>query len=308
MIRYKKLGYVALGVRDIQKSIPYYRDTLGLQLNAEENDNAFFSCSDDHHNVVLCNSSEPGLLRVAWELESDDELDRAAAHLKSHGLEVYEIPAEESAAIHQGRTLRFQEPNAGICCEFYSQQHKRGLNYKATVTNIARLGHVVVNFPDWPVAVKFFQEVMNFKASDYVDGFIAFMRCYPNRFHHSFGVGNAKLRGGKAGLHHVNFMVTDMDDIGRALNRMPANDVPVVFGPGRHPPSGSIFYYFLEPDGMTLEYSFGMEEFPEENPRKPRVLEPRPDSVDYWGGSPKEDFASAGEILPAQPQLLGNKL
>lgn len=308
MIRYKKLGYVALGVTDIQKSIPYYRDIIGLQLNAQENDTAYFSCSDDHHNVVLENSSKPGLQRVAWELENDAELNSAAAHLKNHGIQVYELPAAESAALHQGRTLRFKEPNAGICFEFYSHQHKRGLTYQPTVSKIARLGHVVVSFPDWPAAVKFFQEVMNFKVSDYVDGFIAFMRCFPNPFHHSFGVGNAKLRGDKPGLHHVNFMVTDMDDIGRALNRLPASDVPIVFGPGRHPPSGSIFYYFLEPDGMTLEYSFGMEEFPEQDPRKPRLLEPRPDSVDYWGGMPKPNFASAGDILSAQPQLLGRKL
>ncbi len=308
MIRYNKLGYVALGVSDVEKSTAYYQDMVGLQLNGLENDMAFFSCSDDHHNVVLCQSEEPGLLRVGWELESEAELDRAAAHLKSHGIEVYEIPTEESTAIHQGRTLRFQEPNAGLCCEFYSHQHKRGVNYQPTVSKIARLGHVVVNFPDWPKAVTFFQEVMNFKVSDYVDGFIAFMRCFPNPYHHTFGVGNAKLRGGKPGLHHVNFMVTDMDDIGRALNRMPANDVPVVFGPGRHPPSGSIFYYFLDPDGMTVEYSFGMEEFPEENARKPRLLEPRPDSIDYWGGMPSEDMANAGAILPAATQLLGKPL
>ena len=308
MIRYNKLGYVALGVTDLEKSIAYYQDIVGLQLNAEEDGMAYFSCSDDHHNLVLYKNATPGLQRIAWEVESDAELDRAAAHLKSHGIAVYELPPSDCAALHQHRTLRFEEPNAGICCELYSQQHKRGSNYQATVSKIARLGHVVVSFPDWPAAVTFFQDVMNFKPSDFVDGFVAFMRCFPNPYHHTFGIGNAKLGGGKACLHHVNFMVTDMDDIGRALNRMPKNDVPVVFGPGRHPPSGSIFYYFLDPDGMTVEYSYGMEEFPEQGPRKPRVLEPHPDSVDYWGGMPKENFASAGEILPAQPQLLGNSL
>jgi 2,3-dihydroxy-p-cumate/2,3-dihydroxybenzoate 3,4-dioxygenase len=50
--------------------------------------------------------------------------------------------------------------------------------------------------------------------------------------------------------------------------RMKKKQVPIVFGPGRHPPSGSVFLYFLEPDGMTLEYSFGMEEFPEREPTR----------------------------------------
>lgn len=218
------------------------------------------------------------------------------------------MPTEESKGIFQGRTLRFIEPNDGICFELYNQQYKRATSYQPTVSKIARLGHVVVSFSDWDASIKFFREVMNFDTSDSIDGFINFMRCFPNPYHHTLGVSNAKLRGDRPGLHHVNFMVTDMDDIGRALNRMPENNIPIVFGPGRHPPSGSIFYYFLDPDGMTVEYSFGMEEFPEENPRKPRSLEPRPDSGDYWGSVPKEDWAQGGDILPAKPQLIGQLL
>ena len=63
-------------------------------------------------------------------------------------------------------------------------------------------------------------------------------------------------------------MVSEIDDIGRAISRFSRNNVRVVYGPGRHPPSGSVFLYFLEPDGITLEYSYGMEEFPEEDFRE----------------------------------------
>ena len=59
-------------------------------------------------------------------------------------------------------------------------------------------------------------------------------------------------------------MVTDIDDVGGAMNRMKAANVPIVFGPGRHLPSTSIFLYFLDPDGNTTEYSFGMELFEED--------------------------------------------
>jgi 2,3-dihydroxy-p-cumate/2,3-dihydroxybenzoate 3,4-dioxygenase len=61
-------------------------------------------------------------------------------------------------------------------------------------------------------------------------------------------------------------------------------------------PSGSIFLYFLDPDGMTVEYSFGMEEFPEEGAREPRMLEPRPEALDTWGSVPKPAFAKVGPI------------
>jgi 2,3-dihydroxy-p-cumate/2,3-dihydroxybenzoate 3,4-dioxygenase len=95
-------------------------------------------------------------------------------------------------------------------------------------------------------------------------------------------------------------MVTDMDDIGRALYRLRKNNVPIVYGPGRHPPSGSVFLYFLDPDGMTLEFSYGMEEFPEVEAREPRVLPGALESFDFWGGNaPDPRFASMGRISNA---------
>ncbi|MGH7417184.1 MAG: VOC family protein, partial [Candidatus Rokuibacteriota bacterium] len=72
--------------------------------------------------------------------------------------------------------------------------------------------------------------------------------------------------------------------------------VEIVFGPGRHQPSDSIFLYFLDPDRMTLEYSFGMEEFPETNARGPRILEPRPETLDSWGSVPAPAFGKVGLI------------
>jgi 2,3-dihydroxy-p-cumate/2,3-dihydroxybenzoate 3,4-dioxygenase len=124
------------------------------------------------------------------------------------------------------------------------------------------------------------------------------MRCFPNRFHHSFGVGNGK---GRSGLHHFNFMVSDADDIGTSLWRLKKLDVPIVNGPGRHLPSGSMFLYYLDPDGLTLEYSFGMEEFPETGAREPRTLPPVSKSFDLWEGPVDPRKAAVGEIEQSQP-------
>jgi 2,3-dihydroxy-p-cumate/2,3-dihydroxybenzoate 3,4-dioxygenase len=91
-------------------------------------------------------------------------------------------------------------------------------------------------------------------------------------------------------------MVTEVDDVGRGLARLKAKDVPVVYGPGRHPASTSVFLYFLDPDGMTLEYSFGMEEFPEIGARAPRRLEPTPLNFDSWGSYRDPRMSTTGEI------------
>ena len=77
---------------------------------------------------------------------------------------------------------------------------------------------------------------------------------------------------------------------------MEAAGVPVVYGPGRHPQSGSVFFYFLDPDGLTIEYSQGMEEFPEDNPREPRRFALEGGSFDYWEGKPKPGFTEVGAV------------
>ncbi len=166
--------------------------------------------------------------------------------------------------------------------------------FEPTRADIARLGHVVLNVADFAGAYASFVGKLNFLESDGVPGKIAFLRCFPNRFHHSLA-----LLTGPTGHNHVNFMVTDIDDIGRALNRMKKAQVPIVFGPGRHLPSGSIFLYFLDPDGMTTEYSFGMEEFEEEDARPPRALDPKPEVLDTWGSIPDPRFGTTGAILQA---------
>ena len=47
-----------------------------------------------------------------------------------------------------------------------------------------------------------------------------------------------------------------------------------------------MFLYYADPDGITLEYSQGMEEFPEVGAREPRRLEPSLLTLDEWGGKP----------------------
>jgi 2,3-dihydroxy-p-cumate/2,3-dihydroxybenzoate 3,4-dioxygenase len=168
--------------------------------------------------------------------------------------------------------------------------------YEPTHTRIARLGHVVLTSPDRPATEKFMMEHMNFRVSDRIQNVVTFMRCFPNPYHHSFGVG----AGPKPGLNHINFMVTELADVGKGNNRMKQADVPIVYGIGKHPPSESIFLYFLDPDGMTIEYSFGMEEFPEVAPREPREMPPSLESIDYWGGIPDPRFAKVGVLEPLE--------
>lgn len=290
--RYKRLGYAALNVTDLPRSTAFYRDLVGLDVSAESASFVALRCSRDHHSLLLYPAAEPGLKRIAFELESAADLARAREHLLGLGLDVEPVSAEEKKALRLVDALRFRIPGCGLCIEYFVQMMFMAEPFSARLTRIERLGHVVLNVADFNATVSFLNEHLGFRTSDFVPGFAAFLRCHPNPLHHSMAV----LAGADNHLNHVNFMVSDIDDIGRAMNRMKAAGVEIVFGPGRHLPSESIFLYFLDPDRMTVEYSFGMELFPEHHAREARLLEPVPATLDTWGSVATPAFGKIGAI------------
>ena len=293
-IRFKHLGYIALNVSDLERSRHFYEDLVGLERDAEPQDGMVsLRCSTKHHDILLIESrGEPGLKRVGWEMEDEGAYRAVRAQLEGIGLETFDVPADEAASLGISEAFRVSEPTTGLVLEFYPEMKAAATPYKQTHTQIARLGHFVLNSADRPATEAFFREQLNFRVSDRIEGMVTFMRCFPNPYHHSFGVGAAPTNG----LNHLNFMVSCIDDIGKANNRMRQNDVAIVYGPGKHPPSESFFLYFLDPDGMTVEYSFGMEEFPEQAPREPRELPAALESVDYWGGIPDPRSGKKGTL------------
>lgn len=290
--RYRRLAYAALTVTDLARSVPFYRDLLGLDLVELSPAAAYLRCSRDHQNIVLYSGSQPGLRRVAFELESPADLDAALAHFTSAGYAPRSLSIEERGALKQGESFRVRERHSGLELEFFAATTVLAKAYVPTVAKIVRLGHVVIGSADFAGSYGALTRDFGFVPSDVVEGRFAFMRCFPNPLHHSLAVGAAPA----SHLHHINFMVSDIDDIGRAWHRMHAHGVKPAFGIGRHPPSGSVFYYFFDPDGLTLEYSFGMEEFPEAGARQPRMLEPVPESLDTWGAIPDAMFGKVGRI------------
>lgn len=290
---YEKLGYVALDVTDLDKSVRFYTELMGLSLTSRQDDVACLRCSRDHHNLVLQKSDLAGLRRAAYKMASATDLQAAFDCHAAAGRAPRWLSAEECATLNQGPTFRVREPATGVMFEFYDRMTHMAQPYVPTLTKIVRIGHVVVATPQYEAARQRLDAEFNFAVSDYVEGKFSWMRCHPNPLHHSIAVGYSETRH----LHHLNFMVTDVDDIGAAMNRLKKAGVEIVFGPGRHLPSTSIFLYFLDPDGMTIEFSFGMEEIPAENGRLPRMLEMHPNTMDIWGSMPAEKFGKGGAIL-----------
>jgi len=303
MIRYRKLGYVELNVSNLARAREFYERIVGLQWAGTRTDGAeLFRCDSEPYSVVLREQSTAGFRRAGWMLENESQFETLHRKLRDNDVPYEVVTDAECSDRGIGRATRMVESNTQATLEFYVPPHDSGeFTFETSHTRILRLGHVVFSTPNRAAAQAFFRDVLDFIDSDSIGEMASFMRPAGSPYHHGLGIGSSE----HPHFHHLNFMVESIDDVGCAMNRCKRNEVPVVYGPGRHPASQSVFLYFLDPDAMTLEYSFGMEEFADVGARAARILPPKPESVDMWGSLPDPRMGATGEmdVAAIQPSL-----
>ena len=228
-------------------------------------------------------------------MEKNDQFQGVFEYLTEIGLNPVELNKEECEFLAQGRTLRFKDPYLGVTYEFYVDIMQLGSPFAPKKARITRFLHVVYETNKFDELYDLFVNKLNFKVSD-IQGREtgwAWLRAFPSPYHHDF----ALTRGKDNKLNHLAYQAERVDDVGIQVNRLNDANVPILFGPGKHHPSGSIFLYFQDPDGLTIEYSQGMEEFPEEGAREPRRLEPTMETLDEWGGTPSPGWGKVGKLI-----------
>jgi catechol 2,3-dioxygenase-like lactoylglutathione lyase family enzyme len=103
-----RVGHVGIHVTDVDRSIEWYRDVLGLTLTGrwpmgEGGGMAFMRFQDDHHNIVLFTHPTEvndenryggfnGLNHIAMEVSSRDEWLKALSDLRHKGVEIVQGP------------------------------------------------------------------------------------------------------------------------------------------------------------------------------------------------------------------------
>lgn len=294
---YKKLGYIALNVTDVARSHEWVTAIYGLdEAGQGAGGERYYRTGHDHHSVILYPAAKAGFKRAGWRLENAGEVDKAHAHFECLGWKPAWVGDEERTplGLAQSKAFRVREPFTGCLFEYYDRMEQTVVPFANRLAKIERLGHFGISVPDVLAGAAHFEQNLGFVVSDYVGKYAALMRVHGSPLHHSMGLAFAPQKH----FQHVNCMVKDIDDIGRAIWRLKKHDVKVVFGPGRHPTSDSIFIYFHDPDGLTWEYSFGMELFPPDNvgARPARIMSTAPQDIDLWGAGMEPEFGVHGGI------------
>lgn len=302
---------ITYGVEDLAACKRFFLD-WGLRLIHEQPTGLDFESlngceirirKSDDPSLPPAVESGPTLREVVWGVPAGFDLDALRPHLS----------AQPSFREHDGM-LSCIDPN-GIGAGFRPSR-KRKIDIVGTPANTwgnaaridrpspvyeraepVEVGHVVF-FTDTLDATTAFYEMLGFRLSDRYPGRGHFLRCSERGGHHDLFL--LQTPEAKRGLNHVAFTVRDLHEViggGLHLSRC---GWETQLGPGRHPISSALFWYFKNPAGALVEY-YADEDVLTEN-WKPRDFEPGPTVFAEWAVAGGIDGNTRRQKAAAAPE------
>ena len=278
MIELRDITYVRLGTRDLEGATRYASDILGLEV-ADRSGRSVYFRSDARAHTLCYFEGDPVDQAVAFEVATRAELDAAAAELERLGHPVHAGTRGECDQRKVHDFIAFDDPT-GNRIELAWRPQVTGRRFHGTRdAGITGFSHIGLCTTDAARDEAFWTRVCNARASDHI-GEAPLLRI--GKVHHTLALFPTTRKG----IQHINHQMASTDDIQRAYHFIRARQVPVVFGPGKHPTSSARFLYFQGPDGMIYEYSSGVCEIDDEAAWRPRQFPAEPRGFCEWGARP----------------------
>ncbi len=280
MIHLHDIRYVRLGTSDLEGSVRYAREVLGLEVARREG-KAVYLRSDSRDHTLCYFDGDTRDHTAAFEVDSSSELDHALASLQEAGYSVRKGTAEEAEQRYVREFVNFKDPSGNSVDLVYAPQHSGRRYFPSRDAGITGFSHIGLRTLDARRDEAFWTGLLSAKVSDRI-GEAPLLRI--DEVHHKI----ALFPSAYPGVQHINHQVESIDDVMRAYYILLEKKIPIRFGPGRHPTSGAMFLYFEGPDGMIYEYSTGVRLITEEDEKTylPRAFPAVPSSFCMWGSKP----------------------
>ena len=292
-----RLTSVTMGVPNVAETAGYYTE-FGLRPVGD----GWFATQDGGRQLRVVPAATRRLVELHVGVDDPDDLARVAARLTSLGISPHRTPARLSAvekATGVRATLevaaRLTQPEVPATPYNGPGRVERhddrapGILREGSVRP-RKLGHAVVGTTDLEATTAFFTDGLGFKASDYIKGAGAFLRCSTD--HHNLLALNAPV----SFLHHTSWQVDDVDEVGRGAAAMLAEHPERhIWGMGRHHAGSNFFWYLKDPAGNFSEYYSDMDCIIDDQLWKPEVLEGAR-GLFSWGPPPPPSFLAPEDL------------
>lgn len=282
------LRSVELGTPDLAGSVDFYTRVWGLDVVAEVGDKVFLAATgDDFHVLELKKSDRAELRKITFRVRSAEDLTSLFARTVAAGCTVMREPGPADAPSGGGRFV-IREPQGSVLEFVHGDQRKQGT---IVANRPNRLAHVNINSAQIEALSSFYQDVLGFRLTDR-SKLMAFLCC--NNDHHAVVLAEAPANG----LNHVAFLMPDMESVMRGSGLVVDKGHPIGWGVGRHGPGDNVFAYFIDPQGVVIEYTAEVLQIDDGyRVRGPAEWVWPPGRTDHWGiAPPKSDACKKAQI------------
>lgn len=260
-----RLGVVETRVMDLEESLRYYTQVVGLQLTGREANRAYLKAWDeeDHHSVVLVESDRPGLEHMAFKVRFQDDLDKFEKSIEQYGIKVNRV--SKGARMAEGQAIEFKLPTGHIM-QLYNEIEKVGnglkLNPDPWPDNLKgmappNLDHLLLTGDDIHSVTDFMTRVLDFHISEQVVSVDGEQLIGTFLFRTNSPHDIAFIKGPDSKLHHFAFHLDNWNEVLRAADLLTKNDIALDIGPTRHGLTRGTTVYFFDPSGNRNEVFSG---------------------------------------------------
>ncbi|MEY4734428.1 MAG: hypothetical protein RLZZ464_2494 [Pseudomonadota bacterium] len=312
---------ITFGAQDVGRCRQFFLD-WGLSLVEETHARLVFA-SLNGCRVIVAHSDTPGLppgveadptLReVVWGVASEEDMVRYAAALQTQA-DFVQQDQRIGCTDPSGLAVRLQISQKKTldldCAQLNTWSARPRVNQPSQAYDRAQpieVGHVVFFVNELEKVSRFYQTLLGFVVSDKYPGRGHFLRCAARGGHHDLFL--LQLPEARNGLNHVAFTVRDVHEVFGGGLHMSRCGWDTELGPGRHPISSAIFWYFVSPAGALVEYYTDEDELTED--WQPREFTPGPTVFAEWaikGGidgqtrRQKDADAPSGRFMTDKPK------
>ena len=261
------LGYIGLGVTDVAAWRAYATNFLGASSTDADDGGLLLRIDKRAWRIAIHPTGEDDICYAGWEVPGPEAFAALLKRLGDAGLEVTLDPA---LAQRRGvmALARCTDP-AGVSCEFFwgasdlkHEPFASPVGVSGFRTGQEGLGHVVILYHDLDAMKHFYQDLLGFRYSDFINGPmgptppipVTFLHCNPR--HHSFAYAPVPPDFPKR-LAHFMLQTETLDDVGYAMDRCRQEGYEMALTLGRHSNDEMVSFYAVTPSGFEVEYGWG---------------------------------------------------
>ena len=264
------LSYVALTTPDVEASVDFYVNHVGLTEVAREDGRVYLRCWGDYYSysLVIVPGDEPALDSMAWRTTSPEALAAVVERIEAAG-----AAGEWFGGLDIGRAYRFVGPWGHTMVLHWDVAHQKYTEgdlasvfpdrpqRRSKVAGAPRqLDHVTICASDVDAFAAWYNEVLGFRimARTVLDDvpLSVFSVLTTNEKSHDLGVVlDGSTRAGR--VNHFAFWLDTREEMLIAADLLMENGVDIEYGPTIHGIGEQTFLYYREPSSMRIELNTG---------------------------------------------------